>query len=103
MLEVSISKFFELFCLLVDEDPWVTSKNYRAVMRKLSIRTFLPEGRELAIATALFPLDRLFHGLVRSPWYIHHIKLNFATWRSWLSSRLMELKSQVLITSQIKW
>ena len=40
-------------CLLVDEDPW--GLPYRVVMKKLGAKTRFPEGRELAIATALFP------------------------------------------------
>ncbi|KAL4084731.1 hypothetical protein QTP88_027651 [Uroleucon formosanum] len=40
-------------CILVDEDPW--GLPYRVVMKKLGARTRFPEGRELAIATALFP------------------------------------------------
>jgi hypothetical protein len=40
-------------CLLVDEDPW--GLPYKVVMKKLGAKTCFPEGRELAIATALFP------------------------------------------------
>jgi len=40
-------------CLLVDEYPW--GLPYRVVMKRLGARTRFPEGRELAIATALFP------------------------------------------------
>lgn len=45
-------EYWKELCLPVDQDPW--GLPYRVVMKKLGTKTHFPEGRELAITTALF-------------------------------------------------